>query len=207
VSAPLRIVFLGTADFAVPTLTALSRTEHTIVGVFTRPDRPAGRGRHLRPPPVKVAAEGLALPVCQPPRVSLGEGLAHLRALAPDLIVTVAYGEILRGALAPPGAEHPRLAAAELPGRRQSAALLGETVTGVTSGWQRAGCRRHHLQRSRRGRGFGSLRRLARLAVRWRGAVALIVRGERRLAQNAAEATFAPPSRKTWSLIRAPATR
>lgn len=220
-SASLRIAFLGTADFAVPTLSALSGTEHAIVGVFTRPDRPAGRGRHLRPPPVKVAAEGLGLPVHQPPRVSLGEGLAHLRDLAPDLIVTIAYGEILRDevlSLPPRGAVN--IHASLLPSYRgaapiQWALLRGETVTGVTAQWMARELDAGDiiLQRSLAigpEEDFGSLHgRLARLAAEVAmETVALIVRDEApRTPQNAAEATFAPPITREDLVIdwRAPA--
>jgi methionyl-tRNA formyltransferase len=207
VSASLRIALLGTADFAVPALTALAHTEHTIAGVFTRPDRPAGRGRHLRPPPVKVAAEALRLPVHQPPRVSLGEGLAELRILAPDLIVTVAYGEILRDevlSLPPRGAVN--LHASLLPKYRgaapiQWALLRGETTTGVTAQWMAKELDAGDiiLQRSLAigpEESFGSLQdRLARLAAEMAvETVALIARGEApRTPQEAAGATFAPP--------------
>jgi methionyl-tRNA formyltransferase len=207
VSAPLRIAFLGTADFAVPALTALAHAEHTIAGVFTRPDRPAGRGRKLRPPPVKAAAETLGLPVYQPPRVSVGEGLAELRTVAPDLILTIAYGEILREevlSLPPRGAVN--LHASLLPKYRgaapiQWALLNGETATGVTAQWMARELDAGDiiLQRSLAigpEEDFGSLHdRLARLAAEMAvETVALIARGEApRTAQEAVAATFAPP--------------
>ena len=92
----LRIVFAGTAEFAVPTLRALAAGRDGVAAVFTRPDRPAGRGRRLRASPVKVAAQALGLAVLQPERVSEGEGLERLRELSPDLVFVVALGEILR---------------------------------------------------------------------------------------------------------------
>jgi methionyl-tRNA formyltransferase len=207
VSAPLRIAFLGTADFAVPALTALAHAEHTIAGVFTRPDRPAGRGRKLRPPPVKAAAAALGLPVHQSPRVSLGEGLAQLRDLAPDLIVVIAYGEILRDeALSLPRRGAVNLHASLLPKYRgaapiQWALLNGETTTGVTAQWMARELDAGDiiLQRSLAigpEENFGSLHdRLARLAAEMAvETVALIARGEApRTAQEAAAATFAPP--------------
>jgi methionyl-tRNA formyltransferase len=206
VSALLRIAFLGTAEFAAPTLTALAHAEHPIAGIFTRPDRPAGRGRRLRPPPVKVAAEALGLPVYQPPQVSVGEGLVELRALAPDLIVTIAYGEILHEealSLPPRGAVN--LHASLLPKYRgaapiQWALLNGETTTGVTAQWMAKELDAGDiiLQRPREigpEESYGSLHdRLALLAAEMAvETVALIARGEApRIPQEAACASFAP---------------
>jgi methionyl-tRNA formyltransferase len=92
----LRIVFLGTSEFALPALRRLVESEHEVVGVFTQPDRPAGRGRHDRPSPVKEAARQLGLPVFQPPRISADESLSAVAALKPDVMVAAAYGQILR---------------------------------------------------------------------------------------------------------------
>ncbi len=93
-SAP-RIVFMGSPDFAVPVLEALV-AHFPVVGVVTQPDRPAGRGNRLTPPPVKVRAQELGLPVFQPARVSRPEAVERLKAWAPDLIVVAAYGQILK---------------------------------------------------------------------------------------------------------------
>lgn len=90
-----RIVFMGSPDFAVPVLEALV-TRFPVVGVVTQPDRPSGRGNRLTPPPVKVRAQELGLPVFQPPRVSRPEAVEQLKAWAPDLIVVAAYGQILK---------------------------------------------------------------------------------------------------------------
>lgn len=91
----MRILFWGTADFALPSLRELARWEHPVVGVVTQPDRPAGRGREPRPPPVKEEAEALGLEVLQPEKPRGQEFLSRLRALDPDLTVVAAYGEIL----------------------------------------------------------------------------------------------------------------
>ena len=91
----MRLVFMGTPDFAVPALRALVSGGHEVVGVFTQPDRPAGRGKILKSSPVKVAAVELGLPVFQPERIKTLEGIQQLRALAPDCIIVVAYGQIL----------------------------------------------------------------------------------------------------------------
>ncbi len=138
---PLRIAFVGTAEFAVPTLHTLAQGEDKVVAVFTRPDRPAGRGRRLRPPPVKRAAETLGLAVRQPERVSRGEGLQALRSARPDLMVVCAFGEILgEDALAVPPLGAINLHASLLPRYRgaapiQRALMAGERATGVTVQW------------------------------------------------------------------------
>jgi len=90
----MRIVFMGTPDFAVPCLKALSQ-QHEIVGVFTQPDKPKGRKMVLTPPPVKVVAEEIGAPVFQPNSVRTEEALSLLNKLNPDLIAVVAYGKIL----------------------------------------------------------------------------------------------------------------
>jgi methionyl-tRNA formyltransferase len=90
-----RIVFMGTPAFAVPSLEALTR-EYTVAGVVTRPDQPAGRGRRLTEPEVKIAAQRLGLPIIQPRRLREPDAMDQLRAWAPDLIVVAAFGQILR---------------------------------------------------------------------------------------------------------------
>ena len=91
----MRIVFMGTPDFAVPCLSRLLDDGHTIAGVFTQPDKPQGRGYKLMPPPVKVRALESGLPVYQPAKMRDGQALALLKELSPELIVVVAYGKIL----------------------------------------------------------------------------------------------------------------
>ncbi len=90
-----RIVFMGSPDFALPTLRALVEN-YRVVGVVTQPDRPAGRGRELQPPPVKKLAQELSLPVMQPQRLKDPQAMEQLKAWAPDLIVVAAFGQILR---------------------------------------------------------------------------------------------------------------
>ena len=90
----MRIVFMGTPDFAVPSLEALVARGDTVVGVFTQPDKPKGRGKKMAPPPVKVAAQAHGIPVYQPRRIRK-DGVEDSRALAPDLCVTAAFGQIL----------------------------------------------------------------------------------------------------------------
>lgn len=91
----MRIVFMGTPDFAVPCLSRLLDDGHTIAGVFTQPDKPQGRGYKLMPPPVKVRALESGLPVYQPAKMRDGQALAILKELSPELVVVVAYGKIL----------------------------------------------------------------------------------------------------------------
>ena len=91
----MRIIFMGTPDFALPSLKTLLDSEHTVAAVITQPDRPKGRGQHLTPPPVKVMAEAAGVPVRQPQKMKDPAFLADLTHLNPDLIVVVAFGRIL----------------------------------------------------------------------------------------------------------------
>ena len=133
----MRIVFFGSPDFAVPSLTAVAR-EHDIVAVVTQPDRPAGRGARLHPPPVKVLAAELGLPVMQPSKLRDGVVAQQLTGLAPDLFVVVAYGRILPpDLLAVPRLGPWNVHASLLPKYRgaapiQWAVIRGETETGVS---------------------------------------------------------------------------
>lgn len=97
VSTPLRIVFAGTPEFAVPCLEAVLASGQRCVGVYTQPDRPAGRGRGLVQSPVKVRALAAGVPVFQPENFRAEADRNVLRDLAPDLMVVVAYGLILPG--------------------------------------------------------------------------------------------------------------
>jgi methionyl-tRNA formyltransferase len=94
----LRIVFAGTPEFAVPSLRAAAE-RHEVVAVYTQPDRPAGRGRDLRPSPVKLEAVRRGIPVLQPDTLRSALSRDALRALQPDLLVVVAYGLILPQAI------------------------------------------------------------------------------------------------------------
>ena len=94
-SGPLTIVFMGTPDFAVPSLQALLAGPDRVAAVVCQPDRARGRGRKVSPPPVKVVAEQAGLPVLQPDSVRTPDFIKTLRAYAPDLLVVVAYGRIL----------------------------------------------------------------------------------------------------------------
>lgn len=91
----MKILFMGTPDFAVPSLQALIEAGHEIVGVFTQPDKPKNRGMKLLPTPVKVVALEHDIPVFQPTKLRDGTALETIQSLAPELIVVAAYGRIL----------------------------------------------------------------------------------------------------------------
>jgi len=91
----IKVVFMGSPDFALPTLQALNQ-QYEVVGVVTQPDRASGRGRALKAPPVKLLAQELNIPVIQPEKLRQPEAMEQLRAWAPDLIVVAAFGQILR---------------------------------------------------------------------------------------------------------------
>lgn len=134
----MRIVFLGTPAFAVPSLEALAAAGHAVLAVVAQPDRPAGRGQAPRPPATKVWAEAHGVPVLQPEKVRDGTLAKALDALSPDLLVVTAYGRILgkdlltlapRGALNVHGSLLPRYRGAA---PIQWALADGEPETGVT---------------------------------------------------------------------------
>ncbi|HEY8909237.1 MAG TPA: methionyl-tRNA formyltransferase [Desulfosporosinus sp.] len=135
----MRLVFMGTPDFSVPALRALVSEGHDVVGVFTQPDRRAGRGKNVKPSPVKVAAEELGLVVFQPEKIKTSEGIQQLRALAPECIIVVAYGQILsRDILQLPSKGCINVHASLLPAYRGAApihwaVMMGESHTGVTT--------------------------------------------------------------------------
>ena len=133
----MRIVFAGTPDFSVPVLQALLDSGHEVVGVYSQPDRPAGRGRKLRPGPVKQLALQHEIPVFQPLSLRDEAAQATLAALEPELMVVVAYGLILpRAVLDIPARGCVNLHASLLPRWRgaapiQRAILAGDRETGV----------------------------------------------------------------------------
>ena len=134
----MRVLFWGTPDFAVPSLSALLGESYEVVGVVTQPDRPAGRGRDVRASPVKLAAVDEGITVLQPERARSDEFMTALRALEPDLSVVVAYGQILkREVLDVPTLGSINVHASLLPELRGAAPInwairLGHERTGVT---------------------------------------------------------------------------
>ena len=134
----MKILFMGTPEFAVPSLNALLEAGHTVCGVFTQPDKPKNRGMKLLPSPVKVCALSHEIPVFQPAKMRDGEALGYLRELDPELIVVAAYGKILPSEIL----DYPikgciNVHSSLLPKYRGAAPinwaiLNGEAVTGVT---------------------------------------------------------------------------
>jgi len=135
----MRIIFMGTPEFACPTLGTLIERGEQVVAVVTQPDRPKGRGQQTLPPPVKLLAEQHGIPVLQPVKVRHPDAIEEIRSLEPDLIVVVAFGQILPKALL----EIPKYGcinvhASLLPRYRGAAPLNwciinGESETGVTT--------------------------------------------------------------------------
>ena len=158
--AALRAVFFGSPAFAVPSLHAVA-ADTTLVAVVSQPDRPAGRGQEPSPPPVKVAAAALGVPIIQPEKVRTPETEAALAAFAADIFVVVAYGRILpqraaRSAAARP-LQRPRVAVAQAARRRADPVVA------------RSGARARPASRScawRRGWTRGRWRRCARCPSR-----------------------------------------
>ena len=135
---PLRVVFFGTPEFALPTLDAILRSRHAVVGVVTQPDRPRGRGQRVTGAPVKMRARDAGLPLLQPGTVNDPGFLAALADLRPDIGVVAAYGKILSEAiLAVPPAGMINVHASLLPRYRGAAPvhraiMAAEPETGVT---------------------------------------------------------------------------
>ena len=140
----MRIVFMGTPEFAVPSLEKLIGAGYEVAGVFTQPDRPRGRGKKLAPSPVKECALAHGIPVFQPERIRR-DGVEDLRALKPDLCVTAAFGQILsQEILDIPKLGNINVHASLLPRHRGSAPiahaiLQGDQKAGVTTMMMDAG--------------------------------------------------------------------
>ena len=135
----MRVVFIGTGDIGVPTLRMLQQSrEHELVSVITQPDKPAGRDQRLKPSPIKLLVKDTAVPVFQPRRIKSDEAISEIRARAPDIIVVMAYGQILpRSVLNAARIACLNLHASLLPRWRgaapiQAAIAAGDGVTGIT---------------------------------------------------------------------------
>ena len=134
----MRIVFIGTGEIGVLTLQALLKSEHEVVGVVTQPDKPVGRSQLIEAPPIKKALSGTNITVLQPARIKERQAIEEIRALKPDVIVVMAYGQILpRGVLEIPKMACLNLHASLLPRWRgaapiQAAIAAGDRETGIT---------------------------------------------------------------------------
>lgn len=211
----MRILYLGAGDIGAPTFRKLISSGHEVIGAVTQPDKPAGRKQEMRASIIKTIALDHGIPLFQPVRLRKPEALAPLKELAPDLIVVMAYGQILPRELL----ETPRLAclnlhASLLPRHRgaspiQAAILQGDRETGITVMYMAEGLDTGDmlLKRStpiRRRETGGSLHdRLAEIAPEALfEALNLIERGQApRTPQNEAEATYAGRLSKEDGLI------
>jgi methionyl-tRNA formyltransferase len=134
----MRIVFIGAGEIGVPTLRALLKSQHEVVGVVTQPDKPVGRAQLVEPPPIKRALAATKMAVLQPVRIKDREPIEEIRALRPDVIVVMAYGKILpRDVLEIPRIACLNLHASLLPRWRgaapiQAAIAAGDRETGIT---------------------------------------------------------------------------
>ena len=134
----MKLVYMGTPDFAVPALEKLAAV-HEVAAVFTQPDKPVGRKQILTPPDVKLCAERLGIPVCQPASMKTPEAFELLKSFAPEVIVVAAYGQILpKAVLDLPAYGCVNIHGSLLPKYRgaapiQQAVLNGDAVTGVTT--------------------------------------------------------------------------
>ncbi|MDQ6623293.1 MAG: methionyl-tRNA formyltransferase [Verrucomicrobiota bacterium] len=135
----MRVVFIGTGEIGVPVLRWLVESSaHELVGVVTQPDKPVGRDQRLQAPPIKSALVETRIPLLQPERIKREEAIAQIRALAPEVIVVLAYGQILpRAVLEIPSIACLNLHASLLPKYRgaapiQAAIVNGDSETGLT---------------------------------------------------------------------------
>jgi methionyl-tRNA formyltransferase len=135
----MRVLFIGTGEIGLPVLRWLRETkEHELVGVVTQPDKPAGRAQRIEAPPIKAALSGTDLPIRQPRRIKTDDAVGEIRALAPEVIVVMAYGQILpRAVLEIPERACLNLHASLLPRHRgaapiQAAIIEGDQETGIT---------------------------------------------------------------------------
>jgi methionyl-tRNA formyltransferase len=134
----MRIVFIGTGEIGLPTLQALLKSKDEVVGVVTQPGKPVGRAQLVESPPIKKAVAATKMPVLQPPRIKERQAIEEIRALRPDVIVVMAYGQILSSDVL----EIPKIAclnlhASLLPRWRgaapiQAAIAAGDGETGIT---------------------------------------------------------------------------
>lgn len=211
----MRVLFMGTPDFAAVSLRALTARGFEVVGVFTQPDKPVGRKHILEKPPVKRAAEEAGIPVFQPVKLRDGTALELVRSLAPDVIAVVAYGRLLpREILEVPKYGCVNIHGSVLPKYRgaapiQWAVLNGERETGVTAQYMAEALDSGDIIAVRKteillGETSGELfERLAPMGAELLCEVLDSIEAgtASRTPQNDAEATLAPPLRKEDAAI------
>src|SRR5438270_13658267 len=128
----MRVLFSGTGEIGVPVLRWLAQSrEHELVGIVTQPDKPVGREQRIEARPIKMESAGSNLPILQPKRIKSTDAVAEIRALAPDVIVVMAYGQILpRSVLEIPRIACLNLHASLLPRHRGAAPIQSAIVAG-----------------------------------------------------------------------------
>jgi methionyl-tRNA formyltransferase len=203
----MRVVFIGTGAIGVPALRMLLETrEHELIGVVTQPDKPVGRKQTVTPPAIKAAAADFGIPILQPERIKREEAVAEIRGLAPELIVVMAYGQILpRAVLEIPKLGCLNLHASLLPRWRgaapiQAAIAAGDRESGITAMYMDEGLDTGDILWQRKiaiapDETGGSLHdRLAQLAPKALAeALTLLEEGRaQRIEQDETHATYAP---------------
>lgn len=212
----MRVVFIGTGDIGLPVLRWLLESEaHELAGVVTQPDKPVGRDQRIQAPPIKAALRGHDIPVLQPERIKREEAIRAIQALAPEVIVVMAYGQILpRTVLEIPSVACLNLHASLLPRHRgaapiQAAIAAGDRETGLTVMYMDEGLDTGDIllesaipvMAEETG---GSLHdRLSQLGpAALERALHLLSRGSApRVPQNAAQTTYAPKLEREHGLI------
>jgi methionyl-tRNA formyltransferase len=211
----MRIVFIGTGEIGVPTLQALLNSEHEVVGVVTQPDKPVGREQQIEAPPIKKTVAETAILILQPARIKDQSSISQIRALRPDMIVVMAYGQILpREVLEIPRLACLNLHASLLPRWRgaapiQAAIAAGDRETGITVMYMDEGLDTGDilLQRTieiRADETGGSLHdRLAQIAPKpLLESLRLLSAGKApRISQDKARATYAPKLKREHGKI------
>lgn len=212
----MRVVFIGTGDIGLPVLRRLLESEaHELAGVVTQPDKPVGRDQRIQAPPIKAALGGRDIPVLQPERIKREEAIRAIEALAPEVIVVMAYGQILPRAVL----EIPRIAclnlhASLLPRHRgaapiQAAIAAGDRETGLTVMYMDEGLDtgdillESAIAVTAEETGGSLHERLSQLAPAAldQGLRLLSAGSAPRIPQNAAEATYAPKLEREHGLI------
>jgi methionyl-tRNA formyltransferase len=211
----MRIVFIGTGEIGVPTLRALLNSEHEVVAVVTQPDKRVGREQRIEPPPIKKAIAKTSIPILQPARIKDQQATEEIRDFAPDVIVVVAYGQILpRDVLEIPRLACLNLHASLLPRWRgaapiQAAIAAGDCETGITAMYMDEGLDtgdillRRSVEILPNDTGGSLHERLAQIALQaLLESLRLVAAGNApRIAQDNAYATYAPKLKREHGLI------
>jgi methionyl-tRNA formyltransferase len=211
----MRIVFIGTGEIGVPTLRALLDSEHEVVAVVTQPDKRVGREQRIEPPPIKKEIAKTRIPILQPARIKDQQATEEIRDFAPDVVVVVAYGQILpRDVLEIPRLACLNLHASLLPRWRgaapiQAAIAAGDCETGITAMYMDEGLDTGDILLQRRVEILpndtgGSLHdRLAWIAPEALLESLRLVAAENapRIPQDNARATYAPKLKREHGLI------